>query len=139
MPDPNPPDALAPVSRLLAARAAGNLAAMLKACSPDIALDIVGDPPHLPFAGRYQGHAGVREFLRRLRSVAETLAFEPVTLTAIGADEALVQGTEQLRFPGTGLATKGQWIGVFRLAGGRVASARFFSDSAAQLVAYRGY
>lgn len=127
------------VRRALAALRAGDIDAMLEDCAEDIGLEHVGDPLHLPYAGRYLGHAGIAEYLRRVDTAAEILAYEPVEIAAVGLDRVLVLGREHLRFRMTGLDSPGRWVHLFTLAGGRIAAVTLWSDGAAQLFGYRGY
>ena len=130
---------LAVVRRALTALRAGDIDAMLEDCAEDIALEHVGDPLHLPYAGRYVRHAGIGEYLRRIDTAAEILAYEPVEIAAVGLDRVLVLGREHLRFRMTGLDSPGRWVHLFTLDGGRIAAVTIWSDGAAQLVGYRGY
>jgi uncharacterized protein len=127
------------VRRALAALRAGDLDAMLEDCAVDIGLEHVGDPLHLPYAGRYFGHAGVAEYLRRIDTAAEILAYEPVEIAAVGQDRVMVLGREHMRFRMTGLDSMSRWVHLFTLAGGCIAAVTLWSDGAAQLVGYRGY
>ena len=130
---------VAQVRRLLAGLRDGDVEAILEVCDPDILLDHVGDPLHLPFAGRYQGHAGVHDYLRRLDTAAEYLTFEPVEMVPASQCLVLVVGREHLRFRMTGLDSVGRWVQVFDFAGGCIAGLTIWSDGAAQLLAYRGF
>ncbi|TDH58671.1 hypothetical protein E2C06_31350 [Dankookia rubra] len=127
------------VRRALAALRVGDADAMLGDCAEDVGLEHVGDPLHLPYAGRFAGHAGIAEYLRRLDTAAEILAHEPVEIAAVGHDRVLVLGREHLRFRMTGLDSPGCWVHLFTLRGGRIAAVTIWSDGAAQLVGYRGY
>jgi ketosteroid isomerase-like protein len=139
LPDPLAETGPAVVRRVLAALAAGDCAAVRDGCSAELALEVVGDPPHLPYSGRYRGHPGLREYHRRRCAAAEIMAFEAVEIVPVGADRVLVLGREHLRFRETGMESRGRWLYLFTVTEGLVSSATFWSDTAAQLVAHRGF
>lgn len=139
MQDHTMPAPSAVVRRLHQALATGDVAGVLACFAPDGVFDCVGGPPHLPWCGLYHGHAGLREYLRRHAGAAETLAFEATEVTLLGGDRVLAAGAVRLRFHATGLEAASRWVHLYGIAGGRIVSGTEWGDTAAQLVAYRGY
>jgi len=135
--DPDAPAAL--LRRAHAGIAAGDLATVLGCFTADATFECIGTPPHLPYCGQYRGHDGLREYLRRVAAAAEVLDFEVAEVAAAGPGRLLATGRERLRFRTTGLEAEGRWVHLFTLDGCRIATATQWRDTAAQLVAYRGY
>lgn len=136
------PAAAAPeevIRRVYAAFQAGDLEAVLDSFAPDASFEAVGSPPLLPFSGRWQGRAELRRFFLALAETAEVLRFEPEEVLPLGPGRVFATGWEEMRLRSTGNLVRSRWAHLFTLAGGRIASGTEWADTAALLVAHRGY
>jgi ketosteroid isomerase-like protein len=103
-----------------------------------LAPDIVWDnplPDPIPFGGRWEGHAGVTEYVRRLIDNIEIEAFDIADIIEHG-EYVTLTGTETSLVKQTGRRYTVRWAHVVRARGGRVVEWREYNDSAAMLSAF---
>jgi ketosteroid isomerase-like protein len=97
---------------------------------------VIGTEGVLPQAGRRRGRAAVAEFFRQVAESTTFEAFEPREFIAQG-DQVCVVGSYKGIANTTGEAYATDWVMIFRVRDGRLASFREFTDSA-QLVRVYG-
>ncbi len=92
--------------------------------------------PHVPFAGTWHGHDGVRQFLRALGDSQDVLDFRPQQFIASG-DSVVVLGHVVMRVKASGRESASDWAHVWTLSGGRVTHFREYVDTAAVARSHR--
>ncbi len=128
---------LAAVRRAYAAFQAGDIAAVLDGFATDAWFECHG-APHLPCAGRWEGHEGLTGFFMALGSMAEILAFVPGPLVPVAGGRVLAEGTEHMRFRGSGREVRTRWLHLFTVGGGLILSGVEWNEGAALAAAFRG-
>lgn len=113
----------------------GDVAAILASLTDDVEWELPG-PAEIAYAGLRHGRDGAAEFFRLLAQSDEVQAFEPRRFLAEG-DTVVVLGHYEARVKSTGRIAKTDWVHVFELRNGKVASWREYFDSAAYAQAYR--
>lgn len=121
------------VRRTYEAVGGGDIPALLDLLTDDAEWGFQG-PPAIPFAGRYHGHAGVAEFFSAVGENLEFQRYEPREFIAEG-DTVVVVGFERSLVKSTGRTFEQEWVHVYSLRDGKVATARIFEDTAAYLLA----
>lgn len=100
----------------------------------DVVFEAQG-PSLVPIYGRFEGEAGVKQFLAILAEMFETEVFEIRKWSAI--DEfVFAYGYMQHRVRKTGRIFKSEWALVCKLKGDRIISYKMFEDTAALQTAY---
>lgn len=95
-----------------------------------------GAPEQIPYAGRRRGRGEVGEFFARLSESEEITHFEPQEFIAQG-ERVVVLGNYRGRTRRAGRDYDLDWLHVFTVRGGRVASFREYVDTAALAEAHR--
>lgn len=93
---------------------------------------VTGTEGVLPQAGLRRGRSAVAEFFSQVASTTDFERFEPREFVAQG-DKVVVLGRYAGKAKPSGGRFDTEWVMVFRIAGGRIANFREFTDSA-QLV-----
>ncbi|WP_065756749.1 nuclear transport factor 2 family protein [Bradyrhizobium paxllaeri] len=109
----------------------------------DAALDVIGDdavwefsgPDTIPFAGRWRGRRGAREFFERIRSTIEVREFRVMRMIADG-DTVAVFGSERFLVKATGKEWAVEWVQVHEVRDGQIIRFREYTDTAAIAKAY---
>src|SRR5918998_5266448 len=107
------------------------------------ALDLLADdvewtfraPSVIPFAGTRRGREGVAEFFSLVGETLEFQQFEPREFVGQG-DTVVVLGYERSLVKATGHRFEQEWAHVYTLRDGKIATGRFFEDTAAEVVAF---
>jgi ketosteroid isomerase-like protein len=107
------------------------------------ALDVIGDdaiweftgPPEIPFAGRWIGRGGAREFFERISSTVEVKEFKVACMIADG-DTVAVFGSERFLVKCNGKEWAVDWVQVHEVRDGRIVRFREYTDTAAIAEAY---
>jgi uncharacterized protein len=128
---------IALVQSLYAAFGRGDIATIVGAAAPDIAWEVVGRQSDYPLLGARKGPDGVREFFRLIGELQQVLSFAPRDFHAAG-DLVFVFGSEGWKVLKSGKTVETEWLHVFTIKNGRVASFREFTDTAQFAEAYRG-
>lgn len=113
----------------------GDIATILEMLTDDVKWYLPG-PSDVPAAGRYVGPTQVAEFFSRLGQSDEVLAFEPRSYFADG-NTVVVLGRYSARVRATGRTTDFEWVHVFMMRDGRVASWEEFYDTLEAAKAYQ--
>ena len=113
----------------------GDVLAVLSMLTDDVDWYTPGSSD-IPYAGRRRGRDGAAKFFRLLSEADETLAFDPREFFANG-DKVVVLVSYQGRARATGKMIEQEWIQVFTVRNGKIASFREFYDTAAIAAAYR--
>ena len=112
----------------------GDIPAMLGMLTDDVEFTLQG-PPVIPYAGAHRGREGVAEYFSLLDNNLEFERFEPREFVSQG-DTVVVLGDDRSLVKSTGRAFEEEWAHVYTLRDGKIAKARFFEDTAAQVVAF---
>ncbi|HYI00438.1 nuclear transport factor 2 family protein [Hyalangium sp.] len=123
------------VKDVYAAYDRGDLGAVLAGFTADIVW-ANPYPAHVPLAGEFRGHEGIRRFVSAIKASSESLAFEPREFIAQG-EQVVVLGLEKVRVKPTGRTYENAWVHVWTLREGKAASIRVFGDTAAVSEAFR--
>lgn len=128
---------IAVVRRAYAAFQAGDIPAVLACFAPDAWFEGYGKP-HLPCAGRWEGHAGLVRFFTALGDMAEIRSFTPQTVTTVADGRVLGEGTEEMRFRASGQETRTRWLHLFVVEDGLIRSGIEWNENAVMAAAFRG-
>jgi ketosteroid isomerase-like protein len=112
----------------------GDVVAVLDLLIDDVDWALQG-PSVIPWAGPGRGREAVAEFFSLLGENLEFERFEPRAFVAQG-DTVVVLGDERSLVKPTGRAFEQEWAHVYTPRDGKIAKARFFEDTAAQVVAF---
>ena len=113
----------------------GDLPGVLSCLSNKIEWIVVG-PTSLPYAGTYNGRAGVEAFFAKLFAVEEILEFHPEKFID-GGVSVVVTGRERCRTRDTGKEFSVQWAHLFESENGEIVRWKEFIDTAPMVEAYR--
>ncbi len=132
-----PQDSLSVVQDVYSAFGRGDIPALLAALTPDVHWELVGRAGEYPTFGVRSGPEGVVGFFTALAEVEDISEFVPERLHAAG-DTICVEGRVALTLKNNGRRLAYDWLHVFNVRDGKVASFREFYDTAAVVEAYRG-
>ena len=90
---------------------------------------VIGAAKHVPFSGERKGKASVAEFFKRVAESEDFQQFEPREFVAQG-DKVVAIGHYRAVTKATGKSFEPDFVMVFTLKGGKVATFREFTDSA---------
>lgn len=124
------------VQRCYAAVGRGDIPAVLDLLTDDVEWTLQG-PPAIPFAGTRRGKGGVAEFFSLVGGALEFHQFEPREFVAQG-DAVVAIGYEHSIVKPTGLTLRQEWVHVYTLKDGKIATFRGFEDTAALVAAFAG-
>jgi ketosteroid isomerase-like protein len=125
------------VQSLYAAFGRGEIATIINAIAPDATWEMVGRAGDFPTFGRRQGPAGVKEFFGLVGSNLDFSEFAPKEFYA-AEDRVFALGHYTMTVKKTGKTLASDWIHIFAIRGGKIASFREFLDTASAVEAYRG-
>jgi ketosteroid isomerase-like protein len=125
---------LDPVKAHYDALARRNLNAALDVIDDDAVWEFSG-PETIPFARRWRGRSGIREFFERIRSTVEVKEFKVARMIADG-DTVVVFGSERFLVKATGKEWAVDWVQVHEVRDGRIVRFREYTDTAAISEAY---
>jgi uncharacterized protein len=112
----------------------GDIPGVLDHLTDDVVWALQG-PTTIPFAGVHRGREGIAEFFSLVGEALEYEQFEPREFVAQG-DTVVVLGYERSLVKPTGRMFEQEWVHVYTLRDGRIATGRFFGDTAAGVVAF---
>lgn len=115
--------------------AAGDMEAILENMSEDMVWLHPGNPEQIPFAGKFEGKAGVQQFFETAFARIAVQEQKIFSFEASG-DKVFVVGFEHMRVKDTGEDYKSNWIHMYTLADGRVIAFEEFIDTAALVSAF---
>lgn len=90
---------------------------------------VIGTAKHVPFSGERKGKASVAEFFKRVAESEDFQQFEPREFVAQG-DTVVAIGHYRAVTKATGKSFESDFVMVFTLRDGKVATFREFTDSA---------
>ena len=115
---------------------AGDIDAMLGTMAEDIEWQLP-EIAGVPFSGKRQGHASIREFFASVAEMQDVEEMELDTVIAQG-DAVVVLGHYTWRVKTTGRSFTSDFAHAFNLADGKVGRFMEFLDTAAAAAAYEG-
>ena len=115
--------------------ATGDMEAILGSMSEDIVWLHPGDPEQIPFAGKFEGKAGVVQFFETVFARIDVLEQTIFSFEASG-DKVLVLGYEHMLVKNTGKEYQSNWIHMYTLAAGQAIAFEEFIDTAALVSAF---
>jgi ketosteroid isomerase-like protein len=90
----------------------------------------------IPFTGKRRGLSQAADFFRVMDECQETREFKPDSFVAQD-DQVIVLGHGTFAVKATGVEYSDNWCHVFRVAGGKIASFREYSDTHKAAQAYQ--
>lgn len=107
----------------------GRIDAVLAGCAEDIVWECVGNPAHVPHAGRFSGRDGVARFFDKVGGTYEFQLFSPDRFYAAG-DRVICLGHIETTAKATGRRADSRFVHLFLIRNGRVAEFLEFADTA---------
>jgi ketosteroid isomerase-like protein len=117
-----------------AAFGAGDIQKLLGLMAPDIVWDFPASNV-IPWAGTFNGPAGVGKFFSAIMEYSEPQLFEPLHYLA-SDDRVVVLGRERFRAKPTGRVWQCEWAHVLTVRNGKIAAFREYTDTAAMARAF---
>ena len=118
------------VQNAYAAFGRGDIPTLLGYMADDIQWHaVIGTGKHVPFSGERKGKAAVAEFFKLVADSEDFQQFEPREFVAQG-DKVVALGHYRAVTKTTGKAFESDFVMVFTLRGGKVATFQEFTDSA---------
>jgi uncharacterized protein len=108
----------------------GDMEAIIKNMSENIVWLHPGRADQIPFAGKFEGKAGVARFFDIAFSQIDVLDQKIFSFVSSG-DKVAVVGFEHMRVKKTGLEYQSNWIHLYTLADGEIIAFEEFIDTAA--------
>lgn len=123
------------IKRVYAAFQSGGTDAVMEWLTDDVSWGSVGRESDFPAFGVREGKAGVREFFRL---IAEHVVFDEFSPAEFHAtrDKVFVIGHYRVTLRRTGRPVESDWLHVFTLRDGKIASCRIYTDTAQFALAY---
>lgn len=112
----------------------GDIPGVLEHVSEDVVWNAPG-PARVLYYGERRGHEGATEFFAGLGGSVEFEMFEVGEFVAEG-ETVVVLGRERGRVKTTGKTFHNEWVLVFKLRGGKVASFHCYDDTSAVAEAF---
>ena len=123
------------VKNIYAGFAAGDMETILKDMSETIVWTHPGNPDQIPFAGKFEGKAGVSRFFEIAFEQIDVLE-QNIKSLIDGGDKVIVSGYEHMRVKNTGREYKSNWIHMYTLAEGKIVGFEEFIDTAELVFAF---
>lgn len=108
--------------------AAGDIRALLKAFAEDVEWELP-EMENVPFAGKWRGHEGVRQFFSKVFEVQDVVRFEPEEYIAQG-DKVVALGHFIMRIKATAIEFGSKWAQVWTVKDGKVLRFYEYVDTA---------
>ena len=112
----------------------GDIPAVLDLLTEDVEWTLQG-PSVIPFAGTFRGREGIEEFYSLVGETLEFEQFEPREFVAQG-DMVVVVGYERSVVKQTGRRFEQEWAHVYTFRDDKIATGRFFENTAAEVEAF---
>ena len=106
----------------------GDLQSLLNLLADDVQWQLP-DMENVPFAGKWQGHEGVRRFFAAVGAAQDVVEFEPLEFIAQG-DQVVVIGHFIMRIKATNRDVGSDWAHVWSFKGGKIIRFREYVDTA---------
>ncbi len=116
------------VKTAYAAFGRGDVPGLIAMLTDDVQWEAPGEG--LMLSGKYRGRDGAAQFFQKLGQSLEMLAFEPREFVAQG-DRVIVLGSEKVKIKSTNRTLAVDWVMVFTVRGGKVASFTEYTDTQA--------
>ena len=113
----------------------GDIQRLLGMLSQDIDWELP-EVEGIPFTGKRHGLSQAADFFRVMDACQETREFKPDSFMAQG-DQVIVLGHGTFAVKTTGAEYSDEWCHVFRVAGGKIASFKEYSDTHKAAQAYQ--
>ena len=113
----------------------GDMDAILGSMSDGIVWLHPGRPEEIPFAGRFEGKAGVQHFFGTVFSLIDVLDQQIHSFESSG-NKVIVIGYEHMRVKSTGKEYQSNWIHMYTVADGKAVAFEEFIDTAALVTAF---
>ena len=126
------------VQAAYAAFGKGDVPGVVALLTPDVHWESVGDPADFPALGVKAGTAAVEAQFALLGSLLSFQSFSPQRFFAAGPDTVFVLGHYDRTVLKTGKAANSDFVHVFVVRDGKIASYREFQDTATLVLAARG-
>ena len=84
----------------------------------------------MPWAGSYRGKEQVKDFFTALAESTDFEMFEPLEIIPHGDERVVVLGRERFSAKVTGKKVELEWVHVYTIRGGKVASFKIYEDTA---------
>ena len=130
-------DNIAYVKSLYALYTSGKIDNLLQEMTPDGAWISNADPALLPWGGEHKGIDGARRFFAELAKNVDMESFTPLEFHG-GKDFVTVVGRSRGRMRKSGAQFDDEWMHLFTIRDGKVASFRSNHDTHAVVQAYYG-
>jgi len=115
--------------------ATGDIPGLLANCAEDVDW-VTPEIENASFGGTRRGHREVGEFFAGMAAEEEVLKFEPLEFIAQG-DRVVVLGSYAAKVRETGRTYESDWVHVFTIKDGKIATFNEFFDSAAATRAFQ--
>jgi ketosteroid isomerase-like protein len=116
----------------------GDIPGVIALLTPDVFWESVGNPADFPALGPKRGAAAVEAQFRTLGTLLSFQSFEPHQFFAAGPDTVFVLGHYDRTVIKTGKTANSDFVHVFVIREGKIASYREFQDTATLADAWRG-
>ena len=126
------------VQAAYAAFGKGDVPGVVALLTPDVHWESVGDPADFPALGVKAGTAAVEAQFALLGSLLSFQSFSPQRFFAAGPETVFVLGHYDRTVLKTGKAANSDFVHVFVVRDGKIASYREFQDTATLVLAARG-
>ena len=123
------------VKNVYAGFAAGDMEVVLKDMGDGIVWTHPGSSDQIPFAGIFEGKAGVSRFFEIVFEQIDVLE-QNIKSYIGGGDNVLVLGYEHMRVKNTGREYKSNWVHMYTLANGKIVAFEEFIDTAELVSAF---
>ena len=130
-------DSLSVVQQVYGDFGRGDIPAILGRLTEDVIWTVEGRAGDYPTFGVRHGPSGALAFFQAMGEVEDVTAFEPQTFHAAG-DTVVVEGRIGMKLKTNGKALDYDWVHIFTVRDGKVASFRELYDTAMVVEAYRG-
>ena len=115
----------------------GDIPGVIALLTPDVHWESVGNPADFPALGPKHGTAAVEEQFKTLGSLLSFQSFEPRQFFAAASDTVFVLGHYDRTVLRTGRRANSDFVHVFVIKDGKIASYREFQDTATLADAWR--
>jgi uncharacterized protein len=116
----------------------GDIPGVIGLLPPDVFWESVGNPSDFPALGPKRGTAAVEEQFKTLGTLLKFSSFDPQQFFPAGPDTVFVLGHYDRTVIKTGKAANSDFVHVFVIRDGKIASYREFQDTATLADAWRG-
>lgn len=116
----------------------GDVPAVIAMLTPDVIWESVGNPKDFPVLGVHKGPAAVTQFFADIAKLLTFQSFDPKDFYAAGDNVVFVLGHYDRTVIKTGKQANSDFVHVFTIVDGKIATYREFADTATLADAWRG-